>query len=230
MKKVLFILVTIMLCFCFVGCKPVFPKASDNITQSQAGEIKDSNESESNISSSDVTNSSGQESSENIVPIIDANEYYANNSEIIKITPASESSKTEEEAYAAFLERGFTNFPITTTYDINGKYISEINISSERSSIKHPVYTTFYCTKAGKYWTIKEIGGVFHALPLSLEQLVSVEILISETNTITGYDSATNQFYAVIPYESFANVKTVNKIDAQTLETIDEVGFEKYFS
>lgn len=55
-----------------------------------------------------------------------------------------------------------------------------------------------------------------------------VQLLISETETVTSYDSAKNKFYVIIPGESEAIVKTVGRIDAETLdkltvEVIDEL-------
>ena len=46
------------------------------------------------------------------------------------------------------------------------------------------------------------------------------QLILSESEVITSYDSVTNSFYESIPNESELIVKTVNHIDAETLNSL----------
>ena len=76
-------------------------------------------------------------------------------------------------------------------------------------------------------WTIFVINGVVIANPASfnLESELEAQLLFSETKELTSYDDETNKFYVTIPKETAAIVKTVEKIDAETLDkwTIEEI-------
>ena len=153
----------------------------------------------------------------------DADEYFNENSTIISEEKASNQGRTEAEAYKNLTERGFTAFPITAEYTMDGKY-SEAKAISENSNTKHPVYTTYYVTEAGFVWVIYEINGSVFANPLSYysNNRVDVQITFSETETITSYDSTLNKFYVTKPNESALKVKVIERIDSATLDTLTE--------
>lgn len=158
----------------------------------------------------------------------DADAYYESNSAIISKVNAQESETvhTEAETYENISDRGFTQYTITSEYSIDGEYYPAADISDEAST-KHPIYETYYVTAAGDIWTIFEINGVIMANPVSynMQSDLGVQVIISESDTVISYDGATNQFYTTIPNESALIVKTVGRIDAESLEklTIEEI-------
>lgn len=153
----------------------------------------------------------------------DADEYFSDNSTVIATIDAldSEDVHTESDAYDNFDERGLAMYPITTEYSMDGVYSEAARISSY-SSRQHPMYQTYYITSNDDVWLIFEINGVMLASPLSYnEQLASgAPVMISETDTITSYDSTKNKFYVNTPHSSVINLKTVARIDAETLEAL----------
>ena len=158
----------------------------------------------------------------------DADEYFRNNATIIAELDINDSNevRTEAEAYNNFADRGFTENPITTEYAMDGKYYRAAEIS--RSSSKHPIYQTHYISANGDIWMIFEINGVLMANPLSYNDQSESEVLvvISESATVTSYDSTTNKFYETIPNESELIVKTVSGIDAETLDNLTFGGID----
>ena len=154
---------------------------------------------------------------------IDANAYFHDNSNVVSEIEVnvSNSIHTEAEAYNNIIGRGFTEYPIETGYSMNGEYGEPANIS-DTSSTKHPLYQTVYVADNGNVWSISEINGVIMADPVSYntQSKLGVQLIISETETVTSYDSRTNKFYETIPNESELIVKTIDRIDAETLEKL----------
>ena len=153
----------------------------------------------------------------------DADEYFNSNSKVISVIDAnmSDDVPTEAQTFETLTERGFTEFSITSDYTMDGTYYDAADIS-ETSTSKHPVYETYYVTESGDVWTIIVINSTIMANPVSynLQSNLGVQVIISETDTVTSYDSTTNQFYETIPHNSELIVKTVKKIDADTLEAL----------
>ena len=79
----------------------------------------------------------------------------------------------------------------------------------------------------GDIWSISVVNGMIIANPASfnLNSELTAQLLISESEKLTSYDNATNKFFVTIPYESEVIVKTVDKIDAETLDrlTVEEI-------
>ena len=159
----------------------------------------------------------------------DADAYFQNNATIIAELDINDSNqvRTEAETYNNFADRGFTKNPITTEYAMDGKYYKPTDISSYSSS-KHPVYQTQYITANGDVWIIIEINGVIMANPLSYnaESNLDVMVVLSESATVTSYDSTTNKFYETIPNKTELIVKTVSRIDAETLDNLTFGGID----
>ncbi len=153
----------------------------------------------------------------------DADEYYESNSDILSETDAADSEyvHTESETYTNITGRGFGDFPITTNYSMSGEYSDDIEISPS-SEEKHPMYSTFYVTSSGDLWTIFEINGKIMANPVFYnEQSGSgVQLIISETESVVSYNSDSNKFYETVPDSSVLRVRTVSRIDAETLESL----------
>ena len=158
------------------------------------------------------------------IPTIDANDYFENNSTILSTVKVEDSDKIRSEAdvYKDFSARGFSKYSITTEYSLDGEYYDSVVIS-ETSTAKHPMYQTYYVTENGDYWSIFEINGAMMASPLSynLESGENVQIVVSETDTVTSYDSVTNQFFITEPKDTVMIVIKVNKIDSTALDNFD---------
>ena len=159
----------------------------------------------------------------------DADAYFKNNATAIAEFDINDSNevRTETETYNNFVDRGFTENPITTEYAMDGKYYEATEISDSSTS-KHPIYQTYYVSANGDIWTILEINGTIIANPLSYNDQsgLDVSVVISESTTITSYDSTTNKFYETIPNASALIVKTVSRIDAETLESLTFGGID----
>ena len=154
---------------------------------------------------------------------IDADEYFQENSEISSTIKASESKKvqTEAEIRQILRKKGFKEYPIVTEYDMDGIYHKEKEISKS-SSDKHPLYTTYYYTENEELWSIIVIDGDIMANPISYNMQADAgkQIMVSESEALTSYDSVTNQFYRTIPDKEMLNVKVVKKINTKTLEQL----------
>lgn len=149
-----------------------------------------------------------------------ADEYYHNNSNVISVIDATDGGTTEAEAYANLTSRGFTMYPITTEYTMDGTYGDAIEISGNGTD-KHPTYSTIYVTDSGFVWSIFEINGKVYAKPVTyhLDYNPETQIIFSESASITSYDSTENKFYITQPHETSLDVRVVGRIDAETLNT-----------
>ena len=142
---------------------------------------------------------------------------------VVDKTSAKSSSTvhTEAEATVSFAERGFTQYPITTAYTMEGAQEQQEEIS-DSSATEHPFYQTYYITDSEVIWVVMEVNGRMFANPVTYNASEGWDVrrIVSESNTIFSYDGATNRFYEIIPDRSEAIVKTVGRIDAQTLESL----------
>lgn len=164
------------------------------------------------------------------VEYIDADTYFEQNAKIISKYSAKDSKNvtTESETYKILSERGFNDYPITATYNMEGEYITS-EITDFESSEKHPMYSTYYATELGEIWIINVLDGSITASPVTYNQNVesTVETLIAEDDTMISYDGPLNKYYEIIPFESFAILKKVEKIDADTLESLSTEEIDK---
>jgi hypothetical protein len=153
----------------------------------------------------------------------DADDYFAKNANVISEISAEDSNEvlTETEVCDMLEGRGFGDYPITTEYSMSGEYFEASEISAS-SATKHPIYQTYFVTSGGDSWTLYIINDFIMAEPLSynVQSGNEVQTLISESETLTSYDSTTNKFYETIPNETMLLVKTVSRIDAKTLEEL----------
>lgn len=58
------------------------------------------------------------------------------------------------------------------------------------------------------------------SMDYNLESTRAAQLLISESQEITSYNSHTNKYYVTIPKESAVIVRIVEKIDAETLNQL----------
>lgn len=151
----------------------------------------------------------------------DIKAYFEENSEIKSVTKVKKSKNnlSEQDVIKELEDRGFTQYPITTNYSIDGVFDDEKELSSD-SKDKHPVYETYYVTEKGELWVISVIDGTYSATPsyYNLENSDKTPILVSESEEVVSYDSSTNSYYRTIPKKTALDVRVVDKIDAKTIE------------
>lgn len=172
----------------------------------------------------DMTETIGDEDNS----MLDAESYFERTSTVISAIPVgtSEAIQSEREVYKTILERGFEQYPISTTYSVDGEYYDTIEITEDSTEV-HPLYETYYQSENGEYWTIYSVNGATMAFPISynMESDLGVEVMLSETESVMSYDYHTNTFYENIPNDSTMIVVVVDRIDSETLDkmTIEEI-------
>ena len=123
-------------------------------------------------------------------------------------------------------ERGFTDYPLTYDYNMDGTYTDEAEANAD-SEEKHPMYQTYFVGADGSVWSIFIIGRSVIANPASynLESDLGAQILVSETDTLTSYTEMGNKLYTTVPKESAVILKVVDQITSQKLNelTYEEV-------
>ena len=162
------------------------------------------------------------------VPAPDAEAYYKENSQIITVVDAQASTAvlTEAETCSTLASLGFTQFPITSSYSMNGAYYDAEEITGDGSA-KHPIYETYYLTANGELWTIFVINGAIMANPVSynLQSTLGAQVMLSASETVMSYDSTTNKFFETIPKDEALFLLIAPRIDASLLEmlTVEEI-------
>lgn len=160
----------------------------------------------------------------------DAEEYYEDNSEIISKTAVKDSKDItdEKETIELLNTRGFEDCIIVSDYSVDGEY-NEATVIDESSDEKHPAYQTYYLTENEDLWMLAVINGKIMATPISYnaQHEQDVPVMLSESDTVTSYDSATNMFFETIPDDSYLSLKQVKKIDVKTLEKLTAEEIEK---
>lgn len=153
----------------------------------------------------------------------EADKYYFNNSEVLQVIDVDKSKDllTEKEAKALLEELGFGAYPITYNHSIDGTYCSETEVDAD-STEKHPMYQTYYKSENGEVWVVYIINGAIFANPASfnLQSDLVAQLLISESEALTSYEDEANKFYVTIPNEDAIIVKTADKINAETLNSL----------
>ena len=167
--------------------------------------------------------SSSPEVQESVEEYATAEEYYNATSTVVSVEDVKQSKSllSEKDAITLMRERGFAAYPTKYAYDMDGKYCGETE-AVDTSDTQHPMYNTFYISGSGEVWTIYIINGDLIAYPASymLESGSQIQILVAESDKLTSYDDETNNFYVTIPFESTAVIKTVDRIDTETLDRI----------
>lgn len=143
------------------------------------------------------------------------------NGTITATVSAASGGSTEAQAVQNLTARGFGETSIVADFDMNGEYIGNVQADASGTD-KHPSYTALYVTSNGNEWAVTEINGAVYATPITFNESLSTPVILSETATITEYDAHTNTFFVFKPKDTVLQVKTVAKIDAQTLETMTQ--------
>lgn len=150
----------------------------------------------------------------------DMEEFYKQNATIIKKYSADEAKEmlTEQQAIEELHKRGFDQFEITYDYKADGEYVDEAEVTGSKE--QRPMYQTFYSSLVNEeVWYIIMINGFITASPVYFNSKLYVPVMLSETESILGYDSDANTFFEIIPNETIAKLKVVNKINAETLDS-----------
>ncbi len=160
----------------------------------------------------------------------DAGTYYQEVGDVISITKADGSKKvpTEGEVRKILTDRGFDRYEITTAYSITGEYLDDKPIGDTET--KHPLYETCFMSESGMLWSVEVIDGSLFAYPASynLESGKDVLAIVSEKDSIIGYDSETNQYFEYVPKKTAAVVIKVETIDAEHLNQLTKEEIDKY--
>ena len=158
----------------------------------------------------------------------EAEAYYETNSELVDIIDVEESGDvlSEADVKSLLMSKGLGDNPITYEHSITGERVDNSEVT-DGSTNTHPMYQTLFLSQTGEAWAIYVINGAIYANPVSfnLESNLDAQLLVSESETLTSYDDATNQFFVTIPHESEIILQTVDKINAEALDrlTIEEL-------
>ncbi len=177
----------------------------------------------------DKKDSEVKSSESSYVEYPDLDKYYEENSDIEKIVSVSDSGSVmkEKDVFKELEKRGFFDVSVTYEYDMNGNY-SEAQDASKSSSEKHPMYNAIYQSENGNIFSISIINDQFLVTPFSmqLESEAEVGVVISESETITSYDSRDNRYFITRPHDDSMRVKLVEQVDANTLDSLtkEELG------
>lgn len=153
----------------------------------------------------------------------DADAYYRKNSDVKRETPVEDSPyvHTESEAVQQLQGRGFTDYPVTYEYALDGT-LGEEQEADPGSDEKHPIYTTYYQTSGGEVWTIMDVESIIMAYPVTYNMQnedESAPLILSESDRVDSYDSVTGKFYESVPNGDVMKVQKVSRVDAETLES-----------
>jgi hypothetical protein len=153
----------------------------------------------------------------------DVDRFFNDNSDVQQIVDVSDSSDilTEEEVFTDIENRGFTDFYVTTEYDMSGTYYKAEEIAPDGKD-KHPIYNAVCTTQNGNIWELSYVNNQIIATPTSylMESEREVSVIVSESDTVTSYDSLGNRYFVTIPHTDYAVVKVVDAIDAETLNSL----------
>lgn len=160
----------------------------------------------------------------------EADSYYQERAEVISVTNVKDAENilSEQEVTSLFAERGFEDYGIQTEYDENGNVYDEKEYVGDEPQQKHPLYEMYYISENEMIWTIYNVNGTIYAYPVSYN-LVSerkAPLLVTETDTVIGYDNETNQYYETIPNSTSVIVMKVEKINKEVLDnmTLERLG------
>ena len=161
-----------------------------------------------------------------------AEDYYKRTSEIFEEIDVKTSPDvmTEAEVIAFLEDRGFEDVLVTYDYTIDGEYCGETEADSE-SDVKHPMYQAFYSGEDSEdEWIIYVLGKCIVANPFTYNMKaknLKAQVLIAESDKILSYDDEKGKYYLNTPKETSATLKTVEAINAETLDKLTAEEIEK---
>ncbi|MBR4910312.1 MAG: zinc ribbon domain-containing protein [Clostridia bacterium] len=160
------------------------------------------------------------------VPDFDAETYFNDNTTLHSVIDVQNAPDllTESDVYDFLYSRGFSDISVICEYDINGNYIGEQEVSSYSSDV-HPMYQCLYAADNGD-WQILVVNDSIFAVPMfyNYSDESEASVILSETDTITSFDRATNKFYINVPTDSDLRIINVAKITAELLNGLTVEG------
>ena len=92
------------------------------------------------------------------------------------------------------------------------------------------MYQTSYVNANNEIWNIYIVNGEVMAEPLSFDLMNAFgsRIMFTETDHLTSYDSANNQFITSVPKEDELKMYTVDRLDADFMEKNTAAELELY--
>lgn len=155
---------------------------------------------------------------------IDEDKYYAENSDVVEEVLVKDSTNVmnEKEVLEFLSGRGFNidEFMVTTDFDMDGNYLMDYEMSA-MSTEKHPIYTMQLAIDGQYYWVINVVDGDIIANPFFYNlQSGKVQLMFSESDTMTSYGCETNKFYKNVPNKDVMDLKVVDQIDYDTLKSL----------
>lgn len=198
----------------------LYPFVEDNRQDVQEPSV--TTPSEDALHADDVTSEEENEEGSDLEPVTPS-EAYADADVVATVDAQSSADNlTEAEVLQLLEDRGFETLSLVTRYEIDGIHHDEQEVSAG-SSNKHPTYEATYVSEDGDLWQLLLCNGQIAASPLSHnDKQGEPAVLISETGSVTSYYSATDTFYVIVPDGTDSIVKTVERIDAETLDSLSD--------
>ena len=160
----------------------------------------------------------------------DVESYFEENGDVKEIVSVSDSKEilSGKEVIQMLKERGFSDIIVTSSFTMDGEYCDE-EIISESSDDKHPMYEAEYVNSGGELWILTIIKDQITASPITyqISGATTLSVLYSEKETLTSYDNMDNRFFITVPNDDFLDLRVVDRIDADTLDTLTAEAIEK---
>lgn len=161
----------------------------------------------------------------------DAEQYYRENATLLDICSVGDGDMvlTGREVAEEAAARGFLSCDITAEFSKDGKVLHSENPAGGSSIVgmvvsesddKFPSYSIDYISASGEWWRIFITNGCYIAKPIyfNFESDLDVNVVFSESESLTYYDSYSNKFYKVVPFEENLIVRVLERIDADALD------------
>jgi len=154
---------------------------------------------------------------------IDVEQYLKKYGEITSTVEldSSQTAQSCSEVSDEFKSRGFDVAKISAVYTPDG-VINEEEFDPSSNKV-YPIYQADYTDENGGYWQILSVNGSLVASPVSylIENSPEKKIFVSESSSIFSYDNKNNVFYEFVPDSSNTKVIVVDRIDSETLSSVD---------
>ena len=158
---------------------------------------------------------------ENLLKPVNADDHFNEIGTVIEKTNVNSSDKvlSEYDVGKNMDDRGFRDYEIMSQYNMEGSFSQEEEIGSS-SYESHPVYYLDYIDESNRQWRIYNTNGAVSAYLISyrVENPDKPPVILSESDSLMGYDSHTNTYYEYKPNSDTANVIKISKITAEALE------------
>ena len=136
--------------------------------------------------------------------------------EVLEVTPIEESTEsyTEADVRIELKNRGFDPDNIETNYRSDGTFT--VHDCMGNGSETHPLYTLYYISKSDGLWMVCVVNGSVVAMGSGQEEVMT------ENEYVEVFDGFSKSFIKGIPDGTEMQIKQVNRIDAATLDELDD--------